>query len=66
MGHRWSNITRESSTGARGRAIAQGSPTQIDLSPSPVGGFDEAAPSALAADGQSFNDCTYTTSCTAP
>jgi hypothetical protein len=46
--------------------IAQGNPTQIDLSPSPVGGFNEATPSALAADGQSFNDCAYTTTCPAP
>ncbi len=52
--------------GGTTHTIAQGSPTQIDLSPSPVGGFDEATPSALAADGQSFNDCSYTTSCTAP
>jgi hypothetical protein len=52
--------------GGTTHTIAQGTPTQIDLSPSPVGGFDEATPSALAADGQSFNDCSYTTSCTAP
>ena len=39
--------------------IAAGNPTQIDLSPSPVGGVSEAAPSALASDGQSFNDCSY-------
>jgi hypothetical protein len=46
--------------------IAQGSPTQIDLSPSPVGGLDEAIPSALASDGQSFNDCSYANTCAAP
>jgi hypothetical protein len=46
--------------------IAAGNPTQIDLSPSPVGGVDEATPSALASDGQSFNDCAYTTTCPAP
>ena len=46
--------------------IAQGNPTQIDLSPSPVGGFNEATPSALAADGQSFNDCAYAQTCAAP
>lgn len=46
--------------------IAQGNPTQIVLSPSPVGGVDEATPSALAADGQSFNDCAYAQSCAAP
>ncbi len=46
--------------------IAQGNPTQIDLSPSPVGGVDEATPSALASDGQSFNDCSYQNTCPAP
>lgn len=46
--------------------IAQGSPTQIDLSPSPVGGLNEATPSALASDGQSFNDCAYAQSCPTP
>jgi hypothetical protein len=46
--------------------IAQGNPTQIDLSPSPVGGLDEATPSALASDGQSFNDCAYAQSCPTP
>jgi hypothetical protein len=43
--------------------IAQGNPTQIDLSP---GVINEATPSALAADGQSFNDCAYAQSCPAP
>lgn len=50
--------------------IAQGNPTQIDLSPSPValpgGLLDEATPSALGADGQSFNDCAYSGSCPTP
>lgn len=46
--------------------ISQGTPTQIDLSPSPVGGLDEATPSALASDGQSFNDCAYSNTCAAP
>lgn len=46
--------------------IAAGNPTQIDLSPLPTGGINEATPSPLAADGQSFNDCAYTTSCAAP
>jgi hypothetical protein len=46
--------------------IAQGNPTMIDLTPSPVGGLDEATPSALAADGQSFNDCAYAQSCPTP
>jgi Peptidase A4 family len=43
--------------------IAQGNPTQIFLSPGVV---NEATPSALAADGQSFNDCAYAQSCSAP
>jgi hypothetical protein len=48
--------------------IADGDPTTIDLSPLPIGGvLDEATPSALASDGQSFNDCSYTLStCPAP
>lgn len=47
--------------------IAQGDPTQIDLSPLPVTGlFNEATPSALAANGQSFNDCAYAQSCVTP
>jgi hypothetical protein len=43
--------------------IAQGDPTQIDLSPGVV---NEATPSALASDGQSFNVCAYAQSCAAP
>jgi hypothetical protein len=43
--------------------IAAGDPTQIDMSP---GLINEATPSALAADGQSFNDCAYAQSCAAP
>jgi hypothetical protein len=43
--------------------IAQGNPTQIDLGAGPV---NEATPSALASDGQSFNDCAYALSCPAP
>jgi hypothetical protein len=43
--------------------IAQGDPTQIFLSPGVV---NEATPSALASDGQSFNDCAYAQSCAAP
>lgn len=46
--------------------IAQGNPTTIDLSPSPVGGLNEATPSALASDGQSFNDCAYAQTCPTP
>jgi hypothetical protein len=43
--------------------IAEGDPTQIFLSPGVV---NEATPSALAADGQSFNDCAYAQTCAAP
>ena len=43
--------------------IAAGDPTQIDLSP---GAVNEATPSALASNGQSFNDCAYAQSCAAP
>lgn len=43
--------------------IAQGDPTQIFLSPGVV---NEATPSALAADGQSFNDCAYAQTCPTP
>ncbi len=45
--------------------IAQGDPVQIDLSPL-AGTVNEATPSALAADGQSFNDCAYAQSCPTP
>lgn len=43
--------------------LAQGNPTTIVQSP---GFFDEAVPSAVAANGQSFDVCTYTFSCAAP
>lgn len=43
--------------------IAQGNPTRIVLSP---GFFNEATPSALSANGQSFRVCTYTNTCAAP
>ncbi len=43
--------------------VAQGAPTQIVLSP---GLINEATPSALAADGQSFNVCAYAQSCATP
>lgn len=46
------------------KTIAQGNPTKIVLSPG--GGLNEATPSALASDGQSFNDCAYASSCAAP
>lgn len=43
--------------------IAQGNPTQIFMSP---GVINEATPSALASDGQSFNDCAYAQTCPTP
>jgi opacity protein-like surface antigen len=43
--------------------IADGDPTQIFLSPGVV---NEATPSSLASDGQSFNDCAYEQSCATP
>ncbi|MHB1712634.1 MAG: G1 family glutamic endopeptidase [Acidimicrobiales bacterium] len=43
--------------------LAQGSPTQIVLSP---GGVNEATPSAIASNGQSFNVCAYAMSCPTP
>jgi hypothetical protein len=49
--------------GGGAHTIAQGDPTQIFLSPGVV---NEATPSALASDGQSFNDCAYARSCAAP
>ena len=49
--------------GGTTHTIAQGDPTQIFLSPGVV---NEATPSALASDGQSFNDCAYAQSCPAP
>ena len=49
--------------GGQTLTIAQGNPTQIDLSP---GLINEATPSALAADGQSFNVCAYAQICATP
>lgn len=49
--------------GGAARTIASGSPVQIVLSP---GVINEATPSALAADGKSFNVCTYAQTCAAP
>jgi len=49
--------------GGTTHTIAAGSPTQIDLG---TGVVNEATPSALAPDGQSFNDCSYALSCPAP
>jgi len=45
------------------QTIAQGNPTQVILSP---GLINEATPSALAADGQSFNVCAYAQTCPTP
>jgi hypothetical protein len=49
--------------GGSTKTIAQGDPTQIDLG---TGVVNEATPSALASDGQSFNDCAYQQSCPTP
>jgi hypothetical protein len=49
--------------GSGTHTIAAGNPTQIDLG---TGVVNEATPSALASDGQSFNDCAYAQSCAAP
>ena len=49
--------------GGTTHTIADGNPTQIDLG---TGVANEATPSSLAADGQSFNDCSYALSCPAP
>lgn len=42
---------------------AQGDPIEIVLSPGVV---NEATPSSIASDGQSFNDCAYAQTCAAP
>jgi len=55
--------TNTYTTAAGTFTIAQGNPTQIDLSP---GLINEATPSALASDGQSFNDCAYAQTCPTP
>jgi hypothetical protein len=49
--------------GSGTHTIAAGNPTQIVLSPGVV---NEATPSALAPDGESFNDCAYAQSCPTP
>jgi hypothetical protein len=49
--------------GSGTHTIAAGNPTQIDLG---TGVVNEATPSALASEGQSFNDCAYALSCPAP
>jgi hypothetical protein len=51
-------------TGGVTHTIAQGNPTQINLS---LGGpINFATPSPLGSDGQSFNDCAYQQSCAGP
>jgi hypothetical protein len=50
-------------SGGATHTIAAGNPTQIDLG---TGVVNEATPSVLASDGQSFNDCAYALSCPAP
>lgn len=51
-------------SGAGTQTILEGSPTLIDMG---LGvGPNEATPSALNSDGQSFNVCTYSSSCAAP
>jgi len=49
--------------GTTTRTIAQGNPTMIDLSP---GLINEATPSALAQNGQSFDVCAYSQTCATP
>jgi hypothetical protein len=49
--------------GGATHTIAQGNPTSIDLG---TGVVNEATPSALGSDGQSFNDCAYALTCPAP
>jgi hypothetical protein len=50
--------------GGTTETVAAGDPTLIDESP--VGGVNEATPSALAADGQSFDVCVYAQTCPTP
>jgi hypothetical protein len=49
--------------GGSTRTIGAGKPTRIDLG---TGVVNEATPSALASNGQSFNDCSYALSCSTP
>ena len=49
--------------GSGTQTIAQGNPVTIDMGPGLV---NEATPSALASDGQSFNVCAYAQTCAAP
>jgi opacity protein-like surface antigen len=55
--------TSKYTAGGVTHTIAEGDPTQIFLSPGLV---NEATPSALASDGEEFNDCAYAQSCAAP
>jgi hypothetical protein len=55
--------TSSYTAGGATHTIAAGNPTQIDLG---TGAVNEATPSALASDGQSFNDCAYQLSCPTP
>ena len=57
-------------TNGQTHTIAEGDPTALSISPSPEalpdGIGDEATPSALAADGESFDACAYALSCPTP
>jgi hypothetical protein len=48
------------------QSIASGDPTQIILTTPEIPTINLATPSALAADGQSFNVCVYAQSCATP
>jgi hypothetical protein len=56
--------TSKFTTGSGNHTIAHGNPIKIVLSPK--GGAGSATPSALAKNGQSFNDCAYKSSCPRP
>jgi len=49
--------------GGRAQTLASGDPTTIQINP---GLLVEATPSSIGSDGQSFNACTYASSCPAP
>jgi hypothetical protein len=48
------------------KSIAEGNPISIGMTLLGLGILQEATPSALASDGQGFNDCAYASSCAAP
>jgi hypothetical protein len=50
--------------GGGSQSIGAGNPTEVILSP--LGLFAEATPSSLDSDGDGFNDCTYTSTCSPP